>query len=97
MWNLILIRLVTVLVSVCLDIVLVSVQDWCTICAKHTIGSKMIFDALNSNSKVTRLKWKLVLVRLKIVLILTKDRCMVCTEHTTGSKIILDAPDGTTR
>jgi hypothetical protein len=27
------------LVSVRLEMMLVSVQDWCTICAKHTIGS----------------------------------------------------------
>jgi hypothetical protein len=31
MWN---------LVSVCLEIVLVSVQDRCMVCAKHTIGSE---------------------------------------------------------
>jgi hypothetical protein len=24
--------------------VLVSVQDWCTVCAKHTIGSEVILD-----------------------------------------------------
>jgi hypothetical protein len=35
MWNLIL---------VCLDMVLVLVQDRCTVCAKRTIGSKIIFD-----------------------------------------------------
>jgi hypothetical protein len=32
----------TVLVSIRLEIVLVSVQDRCTICAKYTIGSKII-------------------------------------------------------
>jgi hypothetical protein len=36
MWNLIL---------VCLEAVLVSVQDRSTICAKHTIGSEIILDA----------------------------------------------------
>ena len=36
MWNLVLVRL---------EIVLVSVQDRCTVCAKHTIGSEIIFDA----------------------------------------------------
>jgi hypothetical protein len=36
MWNLIL---------VCLEIVLVLVQDTCTICTKHTIGSEIILDA----------------------------------------------------
>ena len=36
MWN---------LVSVYLEIVLLLVQDWCTVCAKHTIGLEIIFDA----------------------------------------------------
>ena len=35
MWNLVLIRLETVLVSV---------QDRCTVCAKHTIGSEIVLD-----------------------------------------------------
>ena len=38
MWNLILVHL---------DIVLVSVQDRCTVCAKYAIGSEMILDAPN--------------------------------------------------
>ena len=33
MWNLVLIRL---------EIVLVLVQDRCTVCARHTIGSKIV-------------------------------------------------------
>ena len=28
-----------------LEMVLVSVQDMCTVCAKHTIGSKTVLDA----------------------------------------------------
>jgi hypothetical protein len=36
MWN---------LISVHLEIVLVSVQDRCTVCTKRNIGSKIIFDA----------------------------------------------------
>jgi hypothetical protein len=35
MWNLVLVCLVTVLVSV---------QDRCTVCAEHAIGLKIIFD-----------------------------------------------------
>jgi hypothetical protein len=35
------------LISVCLEIVLVSVQDWCAVCAKHNIGSEIVFDAPN--------------------------------------------------
>ena len=33
------------LVSVHLEIVLVSVQDRCTVCAKHTIGLDIVFNA----------------------------------------------------
>jgi hypothetical protein len=33
------------LISVHLETVLVSVQDRCTVCAKHTIGSEIILDA----------------------------------------------------
>jgi hypothetical protein len=36
MWN---------LVSVCLEIVLVSAQDRCVVCPKRTIGSEIILDA----------------------------------------------------
>jgi hypothetical protein len=38
MWNLVLVHL---------EIVLVSVQDRCTVCAKRTIGSEIILDASN--------------------------------------------------
>jgi hypothetical protein len=38
-------RLMLNLVSVHLEIVLVSVQDRCTVCAERTIGSKIILDA----------------------------------------------------
>jgi len=33
------------LVSIRLDTLLVSVQDRCTVCAKHTIGSEIALDA----------------------------------------------------
>jgi hypothetical protein len=36
MWNLVLVYL---------EMVLVSVQDRCTVCAKHTIGSEILLDA----------------------------------------------------
>jgi hypothetical protein len=42
MWN---------LVSVHLDIVLVSVQDRCMVCVKHTIGSEIILDAPNGTPR----------------------------------------------
>jgi hypothetical protein len=33
------------LVSICLEMVLVSVQDRCVVCTKHTIGSVIVLDA----------------------------------------------------
>jgi hypothetical protein len=41
-WNLVLVHLETVFVSV---------QDRCTVCAKPTIGSEIILDALGGSSR----------------------------------------------
>jgi hypothetical protein len=41
------------LVSVCLEMVLVSKQDRCMVCTKHTIGSEIILDALDDSAKHT--------------------------------------------
>ena len=88
MWNLILVRL---------DTVLVSVQDRCTVYAKRTIGLENHFGHTKWYFKVMRLKWKLDSVYLEIVLILTQDSCIVCAKHTIGTEVVLDAPDGTPR
>ena len=79
-----------------LEIVLVSVENRCMVCAKRTIGSDIVFND-RRYSLVMRLKWKLLLVCLEIVLMLTQDRCTVCIELTIGSTIILDATEGTPR
>jgi hypothetical protein len=42
MWNLVLVNL---------EIVLVSVQDWCIVCAKHTVGSEIVLDAPDSTAR----------------------------------------------
>ena len=86
MWN---------LTSLSLEIVLVWVQDRCTVYAKRTIGSENRFGHTKWYFKVMRLKCKLDLVCLEIVLILAQDRCTVCAEHTIDSEIIWDTPDGT--
>ena len=39
------------LVSIHLEMVLVSVQDWCMVCAKHTIGLEIILDATNGTPR----------------------------------------------
>jgi hypothetical protein len=33
--------------SVCLEIVLILMEDRCTVCAKHTIGIEIVLDAPN--------------------------------------------------
>jgi hypothetical protein len=42
MWN---------LMSVCLEIVLVSVQDRCTVCDEHTMGSEIVLDAHDGTAR----------------------------------------------
>jgi hypothetical protein len=39
------------LVSVHLEIVLMSVQDRCTVCAKHAIGSEIVLDTLDGTPR----------------------------------------------
>ena len=72
-----------------LEIVLLSVQDRCTVCTKRTICSDIAFNApmeiLGDEAHV------------EIVVILSQDRCAVCVERTMGSEIILDARDGNPR
>jgi hypothetical protein len=86
MWNLVLF---------CLEIVLVSVQDRCTVCAKCTIGLELFWMPmmilLGDEAQV------LHSVHLEIVIILMQDGCTVWVERIAGSEIILDAPDGTAR
>ena len=73
-----------------------SVQDRCTVCAKHTIGLDIVFNApmviLSDEAQV-----EAPLGRLEIALILMQDRCAVCIECTIGLEIVVDAPDGTPR
>ena len=86
MWN---------LVSICLEIVLVSGEGRSTVYAKHTIGSENRFGHTKWYFKVKWVMWNLVLVCLETVLVSMQDRCMVCSERTIGLEIILDASDGT--
>ena len=85
------------LVSVYLEIVSVSAQDRCTVCAERAIGTKIVFGAPDETPRCRGLSGSSFLVCLEIVLMSVQDRCSVCTERTIGSEIILDAPDGTPR
>jgi hypothetical protein len=86
LWNLILVHL---------EMVLVSEQDRCTVCAKYTIGLEIVLDAPVGTSMYE--------VQGEARFIPFGDsvnhdvRCRVCTKCTMGSKIVLDAPDGTSR
>ena len=42
MWN---------LTSFLIEKVLVSVQDWCIVCARRTIGSEIVLDALDGTTR----------------------------------------------
>ena len=74
-----------------------SVQDRCTVCTKHTIGTEIILDASDGTPRSQGSSGNLFSVRLEIVLIMTQDRCKVCAERTIGPEIVLDANDGTPR
>ena len=37
--------------SVCLEIVLILMQDWCTVCAERAIGSEVVLDALDGTPR----------------------------------------------
>jgi hypothetical protein len=85
------------IISVHLEMVLVSVQDRCMVLRQMHHKLSNDFGRTRCYSKVMRLKWKLILVHLERVLILTLDRCIVYAERTIGSAIILDTPYGTPR
>ena len=84
------------LILVCLEIVLTSTQDRCTVWPIH-YGLINHFGFTRWYTDMTWVKWILVSVQLEIVLVLTQDRSMVSAERTIVSEISLDAPDGTPR
>ena len=88
MWN---------LISISLEIVLVSMQDSGSVSRQTYHKLRIHFRRTRWYSQVTRLKWKLHLFYLEIVLILTQDRCMVYAERTICLEVVLDTPDRTPR
>ena len=78
------------LVSVCLEVVLISGQHRYTVCAECTVGMEIILGTADGTPR-----WKLVLVHLDVVLVSAQDRRMVCAECTSGMEIILGTTDGT--
>jgi hypothetical protein len=83
------------LISVSLEIMLISTQYRCTVCTEHAIGSEIILGAPDG----TPIDVGQVEARFGLFgdsLILVQNRCMVWDERTIGSEIILDT-DGTPR
>jgi hypothetical protein len=85
MWN---------LISICLETVLVSVQDRSMVCAERTIGSENILDtpAGTPRDEAHVEAW---FGTFGDSANLDARRCMFCVKCTTGSEIFLDAPNGT--
>ena len=72
-------------VSVRLEVVLLSVQDRCTVCAKRTIGFETILDALMVLlGDEAQVQARFGLFRDSTSLM--QDRCTVCAERTIGSE-----------
>ena len=71
-------------------------EDRCTVCANHTIGSVIILEApmifLGDEAQVGARFGS-----VEIVLVSVQDISAVCARRTLGSKSILGAPDGTPR
>ena len=66
--------------SVCLEMVLVLVQDRCTVCAKYTIHPMELLGDVGHVESCS--------VHLEMVLVLVQDRCTVCAQRTIGPDII---------
>jgi hypothetical protein len=83
-------------VSVCLDIVLFSMQDWCMVCTEHATGSEIVLGAPDETprwcgSSISSF-WS-----IWRQLISVQDRCTDWHERTIGLEIILGTQDGTPR
>jgi hypothetical protein len=83
------------LVSVHLEIVLILMQDRCTVCIECTIGSKIILDTPKLLRDMDQVKAHFS--PFGDFVNVDASRCIVCAERPIGSKTILDAPDGTPR
>ena len=81
------------LISVHLEIVLISAQDRCMVCTECTMGMEIILGTPDGTPSLTLVNRKLISIRLEIVLISSQDRCMVCTECTTCVEIALGTPE----
>jgi hypothetical protein len=79
-----------------LEIVLILIQDRCTVCAERTVSSESFWthpmELLGDMGHVES-----CFGPFEIMLVSVQDKSIVCTKCTIASKTILDAPDGTPR
>jgi hypothetical protein len=84
------------LISDHLEIVLVSVQDRCTVCVKRTMSSKIVLDTIEEHlDDIGHVESHFNPFRDSVSIV--QDRCMLFDKRTIGSEILFDAPDGTRR
>jgi hypothetical protein len=84
------------LILICLEIMLINMQDRCTVCVEREKASEIILGITDGTpGDVGQLEAHFGL--LEIVLILTQERCPICAKHAIRSQIILSAPAGTPR
>ena len=84
------------LVSIRLEMMLVLLQDRCTVCAKHTMAQKSFWThqmVLLCNEGQVEARFGALGDSANLDI----DRCTVCAKRTISSEIILDAPAGTPR
>jgi hypothetical protein len=74
--------------SVHLDIMIFSMQDWCMVCAEHATGSEIILGAPDETPRWRGSSTSSFLSVWRL-LISVQDRCMDWHEYTIGSEIIL--------
>jgi hypothetical protein len=72
-------------------ILLILMQDRCTLCAKHTTGSEIVLNAPDVNPRRVGSSGISFWSCLEIVLVSKQDRDMVCAKRTIGLEIVLDA------
>jgi hypothetical protein len=84
------------LILVLSDIVLILIQDRCTVCVELTKVQKWFcthpMELLGDVGHVEPCFFP-----FGDSVTSMQDRCTVCARHTNGSEIVLDAPDGTLR
>ena len=74
------------LISVRLEIMLILMQDRCTVCDERTIGSEIdCTHPMDLLADVGHVECRSV--SLEMVLVSVQDRCIVCAKRTIGSDI----------